>query len=610
MRLKKKGWAGFAIVLLVLTAILNLGSSPTAQAASSIYFPETGFTLSDQHHFLSYWQQHGGLAQFGYPLTPEITEVNPADQKTYIVQWFERNRFEYHPEFENSPYVVELGLLGKQLTIGRENEGAFRPFDNMNYAHGTYFAQTHHNLRNSFYDYWKANGGLAIYGYPISEEFQEVNPVDGKTYDTQWFERARFEYHPEFETTKPQYTVELGLLGDQIAGKPTDPDAPTASVWQTITVPDKYKQSNNFKPTRQLMLPPGFKISLFAADVPIARFMAISPSGDLFVTDTYDGRVYVLPDRNHDGVADSNTIYASGLTNPHGLAFYNGYLYVAEETAVIRYPYKNGDLSPSSPVQTVVADIPSGLIDQFHTSSGHVTRSIAFGPDGKMYVSIGSNCDVCQNTDPRRAAIMQYNPDGTGGRIYASGLRNAVGIAFDPKTNLLWASVNSRNTLGPDTPPDLLTAVADGGNYGWPYCYGVPLQVDNTLPLPSPDYCQKATNPTMGLQAHVAPLGIGFYEGGSNFPTMFENGLFMAYHGSFPGELNGQPLKGYDLQFVSMRPGRFQHGPREFMSGFTSNTAQGQTAWGRPVDVIFGTDNAMYVSDDVAGAVYRITYSG
>ena len=201
MLTKNKPYSWLALTVLILSGVLSVSGpfTPTsARAADSITFPQTGYTLTDDHHFLSFWQQHGGLAQFGYPLTPEILEENPADQKTYIVQWFERNRFEYHPEFavSNPQYIVELGLLGKQQTIGREAEGAFKSFDNQNYAGGTYFPQTHHNLRNSFKDYWNANGGLAIYGYPISEEFNELNSADGKTYITQYFERARFEYHP------------------------------------------------------------------------------------------------------------------------------------------------------------------------------------------------------------------------------------------------------------------------------------------------------------------------------------------------------------------------------------------------------------------------------
>ena len=173
-----------------------------------MYFNETGQYL--QGTFLEYWQSHGGLPIFGFPITPQFYENG------YMVQYFERNRFEYHPENAGTPYEVLLGLLGNQQTepLRAAGHGAFNHFDNMHYPGGTYFPQTGHNLRNSFKDYWEANGGLAIYGYPISEEYEEVNPDDGKTYVVQYFERNRFEYHPENKGTK--YEVLLGLLGNSL----------------------------------------------------------------------------------------------------------------------------------------------------------------------------------------------------------------------------------------------------------------------------------------------------------------------------------------------------------------------------------------------------------
>ena len=201
---------------------LNLASAdksltqiaPVNGGGASQYFSPTGHNLSNL--FKSYWESHGGLAQFGYPRTEPLREVNPADGKIYTVQYFERNRFEYHPEFAGTPYEVELGLLGNQLTESRRaaGDGAFNHFDDMQYPGGTYFDATGHNLRNSFKTYWEQHGGLALYGYPISEEFNEVNPDDGQTYVVQYFERNRFEYHPENKGT--QYEVELGLLGNTL----------------------------------------------------------------------------------------------------------------------------------------------------------------------------------------------------------------------------------------------------------------------------------------------------------------------------------------------------------------------------------------------------------
>jgi hypothetical protein len=184
------------------------------QIKDGLYFPETGHNLSGV--FLDYWQKNGGLAQFGYPKTEPFREINPSDGKVYLVQYFERNRFEYHPENKGTPYEVQLGLLGTQMTADyRANKhGAFNRFENMNYPSSIYFPETGHNLRSAFKDYWKQNGGLAMYGYPISEEFYEVNPSDGKTYVVQYFERNRFEWHPENTGTK--YEVLLGLLGNDL----------------------------------------------------------------------------------------------------------------------------------------------------------------------------------------------------------------------------------------------------------------------------------------------------------------------------------------------------------------------------------------------------------
>jgi hypothetical protein len=199
--------------------LTDAGKSETKGVAAtgtpgSRYYPETRHNLSGL--FLKYWEEKGGLAQFGYPKTEAFREYNPADGKVYTVQYFERNRFEYHPENAGTQYEILLGLLGNQLTAQRKaaGEGAFNRFDNMHYPGGIYFAETGHNLRNSFKAYWEANGGLAIYGFPISEEFMEVNPDDGQTYVVQYFERNRFEYHPENKGTK--YEVLLGLLGNSL----------------------------------------------------------------------------------------------------------------------------------------------------------------------------------------------------------------------------------------------------------------------------------------------------------------------------------------------------------------------------------------------------------
>ncbi|MGA7729740.1 MAG: PQQ-dependent sugar dehydrogenase [Chloroflexia bacterium] len=593
--------ANLAIAFCMWLALLaGLRSASAAQAG--ITFPETGVTLSNAHGFLGYWQAHGGLAQFGYPLTPETIEVSPTDGRTYITQWFERNRFEYHPENADPQYRVLLGLLGRDLSRGRENEARFRPVPDPNSPACLYFRETGHTLCHSFKRYWEQNGGLALYGYPLSEELEEKNPTDGKTYTVQYFERNRFEYHPENKGSP--YEVLLGLLGAQFGGFPI-PALPEANVPTTLQVPDRFKREERWGTERILMGPAGMKISLFGTG-PLLRMMAIAPNGDLFVSSTRTGEVLVMPDRDGDGVADETITFAEGLGKPHGLAFHDGYLYVACEAEVLRFPYTSGQVRANGEGHKI-AEVPSGTSQGLVKDVNHDTRSIAFGPDNKMYISIGSDCDLCEEGDPRRASIMQFNDDGTGGRVFAGGLRNAVGIDTDPRTGLLWASVNERNGSGSDIPPDLLTPVRGGGDYGWPYCMGVPLLPDPHFDKTA-EFCKARDGAAVALPAHSAPLGIRFYHAGGQLPDAYDYGIFLAMHGTAPPHGDDPPLRepavGYEVSFVSLRPGKMAQGARSVISGWL---ADGKF-WGRPVDVAFGKDGAMYISDDAGGAIYRVSF--
>jgi glucose/arabinose dehydrogenase len=334
-------------------------------------------------------------------------------------------------------------------------------------------------------------------------------------------------------------------------------------------------------------LPPGFRMETFASGLGAPRFMAVSPSGDLFVSIPSRGQVVALPDRDGNGQADRTVVFADGLNRPHGLAFHQGFLYVAETGAVLRFPYRPGDLAGAKPA-VVVPDLPKG--------SGHWTRTIAFGPDGKLYVSVGSSCNVCEDADARRAAILQFNPDGTGGRVFARGIRNAVGIAFHSKTGELWATNNGRDWLGDDFPPETLLVVRGGAHYGWPYCNG------KRVPDPDfgrPDFCKTVALPTVEIQAHSAPLGLAFYAGEA-FPAEYRGDLFVALHGSW----NRSAPTGYKVIRIPIRDGK-PGAPQDFATGWL----QGARAWGRPVDVITGRDGALYVSDDRAGVIYRISSS-
>lgn len=214
---------------------------------------------------------------------------------------------------------------------------------------------------------------------------------------------------------------------------------------------------------RKILLPPHFQIKVFASGLGAPRFMAFDGAGNLMVTLPRRGQVIVLPDRSGDGRAEERVVFADGLKNPHGIAFRQGYVYVAEEGRVVRFIDKDGDLRGEE-MEVVVPGLPSG--------GGHWTRTLGFGPGGKMYVSIGSSCNVCFEEDRRRATIMVFEPDGGEGRIFARGLRNSVGFVWNSKTGAMWATDNGRDFLGDDLPPDELNLIVEETHYGWPRCYG------------------------------------------------------------------------------------------------------------------------------------------
>jgi glucose/arabinose dehydrogenase len=339
-----------------------------------------------------------------------------------------------------------------------------------------------------------------------------------------------------------------------------------------------------------IALPPGFVISVFAQGLDDPRMLAIGPDGALYAAERGAGRILRLPDGDGDGLADAQQVVAQGLEAPSSLAFYrDGSLYVAETTRIVRL--SEPDAQGTFQRQEMVVDgLPSG---------GHSTRTVLFSPDyATLFVSIGSSCNVCVEEDPRRAAIMAYNPDGGNARLYARGLRNAVGITFRPGTDELWASNNGRDLLGDDLPPETINLVQEGDDFGWPRCHAGRI-VD--LKYGGPQGCRGVKDPAVEMQAHSAPLGLAFYSG-SQFPQEYRGDLFVAFHGSW----NRSVPTGYKLVRIPMqesRPGPVQ----DFASGWL--LANG-SSWGRPVDVITGGDGSLYVSDDAGGKIYRIFYTG
>lgn len=296
---------------------------------------------------------------------------------------------------------------------------------------------------------------------------------------------------------------------------------------------------------------------------------------------------------------DNNTgvpvTVVSGLDRPHGLAFLNSKFYVAESGAIDVFDYSQSSLSATN--KKKIIDLPAGGV--------HFTRTIGFGPDGRIYVSIGSDCNVCVEKDPRRAAIWVANTDGSDFKRYATGLRNAVFFTWHPDTHLMWATVMGRDYLGDDLPPDTVDIIDDGKFYGWPYCYGKKIW-DKTYNS-DPKYqtlCGTSESSFLDLPAHSAPLGLVFVPSGSNWPKEYRGNLLVAYHGSW----NRSAPTGYKIvRFpfpkidLSTRPVEQE----DFISGWL--TAGG--ALGRPVDLLFDTKGNLFVSDDKAGVIYRVSYN-
>ena len=338
----------------------------------------------------------------------------------------------------------------------------------------------------------------------------------------------------------------------------------------------------------KLKVPPGFAIDVFADKVGSVRFMAIDPAGTLLVSEPSAGRVLALPDKNGRGKADSVQTVVTGLDQPHGLAFHEGAFYVAETSRVQRFAYDPATMKAAQP--TLLTRLPSG--------GGHWTRTVVFGPDGLMYVSVGSSCNVCRESDKRRAAVLRFNADGSGETIFASGLRNAVGLAFHPTTGVLWATVNERDWRGDDVPPDYVTEIREGAAHGWPDCMTVRGRVITDTSFAKGATCDKVTPPTVEIQAHSAPIGLAFYTG-TQFPEEYRGNLFVAYRGSW----NRSLPTGYKIVRIRVRDGQ-----PPAVEDFATGWLEGTSAWGRPVDLVVGRDGALYLSDQGAGRIYRITH--
>jgi uncharacterized protein (TIGR03437 family) len=399
-----------------------------------------------------------------------------------------------------------------------------------------------------------------------------------------------------------------------------------------LSVPDALK-SGVFSTDRYLNIPPGFRISVFAL-VPGARFMAAAPNGDILVSQPGLGQVTLLRTATNGGVPQAFT-FVSGLQSPHDMVFHtiNGttYIYISEKNQINRYRYVSGDTAVRDR-QVIIKGLPDSSTPELHGTYAHELKNIALDGDDHLYVSIASSCNVCADdtaSNPVRGAIYQYNADGTGGRLFARGLRNAEGVRFLPGTNTLWAVVNTRDQVPypfqdstgnygqlfwgyvDDHPPELFTAVRDGGNYGWPFCNSNPDQSFDHMPFDS-DLdtnrdghvdCSKMDAPTKGIQAHSAPLGLLFLRD-TLFTQPYREGAVIPLHGSW----DRSHKTGYKVAYFPWSASTQLPGAQiDLVTGWLDDASQ--NAWGRPVGAVVDRTGSLLISDDATGAIYRLTYA-
>ena len=371
------------------------------------------------------------------------------------------------------------------------------------------------------------------------------------------------------------------------------------------------------------LAPAGFKVQKFADGLANPRNIYIAPNGDIFVSEanteskgikkianTVTGKsksqnmgasanqITILRDADKDGIPEVREVFLSGLNQPFGITILNGYFYTANTDGLWRYPYKEGDLKISAAGEKIL-DLPAGGYNN------HWTRNLLNASDGsKIYVAVGSGSNNGENGmehEVRRANILEIDPDGKNESIYASGLRNPVGMDFAPGSNVLWTAVNERDNLGDDLVPDYLTSVKRDGFYGWPYSYFGANPDPRMKDDPHMELVEKTIVPDVDLGAHTASLGLAFYDGGQ-FPSRYKNGAFIGQHGSW----NRSEFSGYKVAFVPFKNGTPSGKPEDFLTGFIKDK-ETREVYGRPVSVAVAKDGSLLVSDDAANTIWRVT---
>jgi glucose/arabinose dehydrogenase len=354
-----------------------------------------------------------------------------------------------------------------------------------------------------------------------------------------------------------------------------------------------------------LRVPQGFTVNVFAEGLDRPRWLALTPNGDVLVTETRQNRIRLLRDTNGDGVAEVNEIFAkpeNGLNRPLGMAFAGNFFFLGNTDAVMRFPYSKGQNQITGTGEKI-ADLPA------EGYNNHWTRNVIVSPDGnKLYVSIGSGTNVDEEPLPR-ASVQVMNLDGSQQQTFASGLRNPVGLDFHPITNKLYTTVNERDGIGDDLVPDYLTGIQQGEFYGWPYAYFTPNNLDPRQTVNGkskrPDLVVSTKTPDVLFQAHSAALGMQFYDG-KTFPERYRNGAFVAFRGSW----NRNAGTGYKIVFVPFdAKGRSQGYYEDFLTGFLLDPSV-PTTWGRPVGLLVLPDGSLLLTEEANNRIYRIQYTG
>ncbi len=337
----------------------------------------------------------------------------------------------------------------------------------------------------------------------------------------------------------------------------------------------------------RMQLPEGFDIEIWATGIPNARLMAVTDTGDLLVSSPREGKVFLLA-RGADGTATGADVLLEGLDRPHGLALHDGWLYIGEGAGVSRVRFAAAERATSGAPEKIVTGLAEG--------GNHWSKTVHIGPDNRLYVSLGSSCNVCEETETR-AAMLRYELDGSNGITYATGLRNAVDFAWQPQTGVLYATDNGRDLMGDDDPPCELNEVIEGGFYGWPYVNGAG-HPDPDFGGMAPDKAASAIAPTHEFPAHTAPLGIAFYDAEA-FPQRYRGAAFVALHGSW----NRSSKAGFEVVAV-----HFQADGSTFQEPFLTGFEVDEQVSGRPVGVAVGPAGELFVSDDYTGSIYRIVH--